>query len=392
MLGIAGEARGGANPPGVAPDGREAARRAALRRYAIMDTPPDPAFDRITTIAARLFDAPVCVLTLIDGDRAWFKSRHGVDWSEMPRAGSLCGAAMESGETFVISDACADPEVRDHPLVRGPFGLRFYAGAPLRTRDGHFLGALGVVDRQPRTPTDEQMETLADLAAVVMEQMELRLTARRSEDAMDAKLAAKDSALGQAEILAKEIDHRVMNGLQFVSAMLGMQAREAGDSGAAEALRAAASRVSAVARVHQHFYIAQNPAQSVPCLDYLRQLCGELGGVLGRPITVEGSGCDVPARTIGQIGMVVNELVTNAAKHGDRDSPITVCFGRDDTGACVLSVSDGGPGLPPGFDPEANKGLGMRVVRSLTQQLGGTLSVGPGPEGRGAAFTIRFTP
>ena len=160
-----------------APD--EAGRIAAVRRYEILDTPPDGAFDRITAIAARLFNVPVSIVSVVDTDRIWFKSRHGlVDVVELDREPGLCASAILGTGPWVLTDAAADPRALANPLVAGEFGLRFYAGVPLRTHDGYNLGTLCVLDTAPRLVTDEEIALLEDLAALVMDQLELRLQAR----------------------------------------------------------------------------------------------------------------------------------------------------------------------------------------------------------------------
>lgn len=157
----------------------EATRLAAVRRYDVLDTPPDGAFDRITALAARLFDAPVAIVSIVDFDRVWFKSHHGLDISEVGRDAGLCASAILGGEPWVVDDATFDPRAMANPLVAGEFGLRFYAGVPLTTRDGHNLGTLCVLDFEPREASARDLETLGDLAAMVMSELELRLEVRR---------------------------------------------------------------------------------------------------------------------------------------------------------------------------------------------------------------------
>jgi GAF domain-containing protein len=195
----------------------EADRLAALRRYDILDTPPDGAFDRITALAADLFMVPIAIVSLVDHDRIWFKSRHGLDVDQIGRDPGLCASAILQVEPWVLTDARADPRSLANPLVAGAFGLRFYVGAPLRTQDGFNLGTLCVIDREPRPITEQQIAQLKHLAALVMDQMELRLSARRAVADLSRAVEEKDVALRRAELLAKEVDHRVMNSLQLTS-------------------------------------------------------------------------------------------------------------------------------------------------------------------------------
>ncbi len=186
--------------------------------------------------------------------------------------------------------------------------------------------------------------------------------------------------------MAKEIDHRVMNSLQFVSGLLAMQSRSPGIGESAAHLKLAANRVAAVAQVHRHFYA--DTADQVSCIAFLRRLCAELAGILGREIVVEGDEDTVPAKSIQAIGLITNELVTNAAKHATGE--IDVAF-RVRGDAHTLIVCDEGTGLPDNFDPnEATAGLGMRVIKSLAHQLHGTLGAEARGERRGACFTVSF--
>jgi sigma-B regulation protein RsbU (phosphoserine phosphatase) len=173
----------------------EARRMGAVRRYDILDTPPDGAFDRITAVAARLFDVPISIVSIVDEDRIWFKSRHGVDVEQVGRDPGLCASAILQEGPWVVTDAAADPRTLANPLVAGSFGLRFYLGVPLTTADGYRLGTLCVIDQKPRRVSDEDISTLTDLAAIVMDELELRLAARRTVD-LEQELRA------QAELLA----------------------------------------------------------------------------------------------------------------------------------------------------------------------------------------------
>ncbi|MBD1543097.1 GAF domain-containing protein, partial [Arthrobacter sp. IA7] len=155
----------------------EAARMEEVRRYSILDTPPDGAFDRLTALAARLFSVPVAIVSIVDHDRIWFKSHHGLDVQQISRDPGLCASAILQDDLWVVENAPEDPRALLNPLVAGEFGLKFYAGAPLKTRNGYNLGTLCILDFEPRTMTDSDSANLRDLAAVVMTDLELRLEA-----------------------------------------------------------------------------------------------------------------------------------------------------------------------------------------------------------------------
>ncbi|MDP1777290.1 MAG: SUMF1/EgtB/PvdO family nonheme iron enzyme, partial [Brevundimonas sp.] len=148
------------DPIDGAGEGREALRLDAVRRYDILDTPPDGSFDRLAAIAARRFKTPIAIISIVDNDRIWFKSHHGLNVSEIDRAPGLCASAILSAETYVLTDAKLDPRSLANPLVAGEFGLRFYAAAPLITHDGFNLGTLCVIDFEPREPDEEPAHTV----------------------------------------------------------------------------------------------------------------------------------------------------------------------------------------------------------------------------------------
>ncbi|MDX2230745.1 MAG: ATP-binding protein [Leptolyngbyaceae cyanobacterium bins.349] len=176
--------------PPVQLPANEPERLAALRRYNILDTPPEAAFDRITALAARLFDVPIALVSLIDESRGWFKSAYGFDLREVQRDDTICGLAILSDEVLMIPDTRLDDRLVCNPFVQAETGLRFYVGAPLLTQERFNLGTLCLIDTQPRSPlSEEQLTMLTDLAAMVMDELELRLAAR--------KVAQLDTALLQ---------------------------------------------------------------------------------------------------------------------------------------------------------------------------------------------------
>ncbi|MFE9418849.1 PP2C family protein-serine/threonine phosphatase [Streptomyces griseofuscus] len=198
--------------PQLVPDERvEQARIAAVRRYDILDTPPDGAFDRVAALAARLFDVPVATVTIVDTDRIWFKAAHGLEGvKEIGRDPGLCGSAILRDDTLLIPDTLLDPVASDNPLVAGEMGVRFYAAAPIITRDGHRLGTVNVLDTKPRAISEDDTAILTDLAAIVMDELELRLSAlralrhERERREAESRQAEAERARAEAERAARE--------------------------------------------------------------------------------------------------------------------------------------------------------------------------------------------
>ncbi len=164
-------------------------RLAALRQYEILDTPPEAEFDDLTRLASFICGTPIALISLVDADRQWFKSRHGIEATETPRELAICAHAILGDDIFEVQDASCDIRFADSPLVLGAPGIRFYAGAPLTTPEGVNIGTLCVIDRVPHHLSEEQRDALRTLARQVVKQFELRLSSRRH---------ARDAAFRQA--------------------------------------------------------------------------------------------------------------------------------------------------------------------------------------------------
>lgn len=152
----------------------ETARLEALRQYQILDTAPEQAFDDITRLAAHICGTPTAIMALIDSDRQWFKARVGETKSETPREQAFCAHTILHTELLEVPDARDDSRFADNPLVLGGPGIRFYAGEPLITPQGHALGSLCVIDQEPRRLSADQKSCLKSLARLVMTTLEFR--------------------------------------------------------------------------------------------------------------------------------------------------------------------------------------------------------------------------
>lgn len=167
---------------------REQARIRILRQYNLLDTPPDGSMDKMTQLAAKVFNIPIAIISLVDTDRIWFKSKVGLDVQQIGKDPGLCASAILSDDVYVVEDARQDPRTLTNPLVAGTFGLQFYAAAPLRSAEGYNLGTFCILDKQKRFFNTDQQETLRLFAEVVMEEVEFRLLAHNQLNEMKQRL------------------------------------------------------------------------------------------------------------------------------------------------------------------------------------------------------------
>lgn len=166
----------------------EGERLAALVNYGILDSDFEEPFDCITRLAANIFDTPISLVSLVDQDRQWFKSAHGLDARETPREYAFCAHAIQQPNVFVVPDATQSELFANNPLVTGDPNVTFYAGAPLINPDGYALGTLCVIDRFPRTDLSEKdQDLLKDFARLVIELLEQRKEIRRLKRLVDAQ-------------------------------------------------------------------------------------------------------------------------------------------------------------------------------------------------------------
>ncbi len=221
--------------------------------------------------------------------------------------------------------------------------------------------------------------------------VEFQLRAALAHDS--ALLCQKDILILQQELLAKESDHRLLNGLQMIVSMLSLQSRTSASAEIASQLAVAGNRVAMIERVHRRLH-SFDGVQNIAFKHCLDDLCNDLSRMVS-PVTgpepaiwVEAIELDLPTVVGAPLAFVVNELVTNAAKYGM--GRISVRLEAAPMGGYALSVSNDGPVLPEGFDPAASKGLGLKIIRFFVERIGGALRFGPGDNNQGARFTVLF--
>ncbi|MEO5714938.1 MAG: GAF domain-containing sensor histidine kinase [Luteolibacter sp.] len=397
----------------IATDFSESTRMEALRRYDILDTPPDGNFDSITALAAKLLKVPIALTTLVDTDRIWFKSRYGLEVEQIDRAPGLCASAILEGTPYVVEDARFDPRTLANPLVAGEFGLRFYAAVPLSTHDNHRLGTLCIIDQEPRQLTQDEIGILETLASLVMDQMELRLASRRI-DAKNAELARlnreKDHFLSMAvHDLRTPLSSTVMFGELLAEQQVGPLNPQQ-----AEMVAGICSSSSfMVAQINEFLEFSSMGNGQV----FLRKESTDLASLItstiadhqlrarekGIPIVLDPLP-QVPAIPLDPIGIrrALGNLLGNAVKFSSPGESIRVSLTSE--GANVrIDIHDQGPGIPPDeiaqlFQPystgsarptsgEASTGLGLAIAGRIVEAHGGQIGV-QSDLGRGSTFFI----
>jgi two-component sensor histidine kinase len=352
----------------------EAQRLAALRAYDILDTPREEEFDDIVRVVSAICQTPISVINLIDEGRQWFKAEVGLGVRETPLPASICAHAILQPGLFVVPDTLHDKRFSDNPLVTGHPHLRFYAGALLETSEGLPLGTICVLDYTPRELDENQQALLRLMAKQIMKLFELRRI-----NVVEQNARRKAELLVEENItLAREGDHRVMNSLQLVSSVLGLQSRTASTQEAKVQIEAAQRRVHAIATIHKQLHLTGS-LEDIEIGSFLRRLCDSLKETAPASVTainVKAECVMLKSALASTLGLVTAELVANAFKHAysdQRHGTIEVEFVHRSTG-WMLSVADQGPGLPPDFDIAAGQGVGMKVIVALVRRLDARLT------------------
>ena len=377
----------------------EAARLDAVRRYDILDTPPDGSFDRITQLAARFCQVPISTITIVDRDRIWFKSARGVDVDEIEREPGLCSSAVMQLDPYVVTDARLDPRTLDNSLVCGELGLRFYAAVPLTTSSGHNLGTLNVIDVEPRDISEDELATLRDLGEVVVDELELRLAARErvAAEAMREAAALRDAVVAG-------ISHEMRTPLGVLRGLMSLQEAEDLTADESHELRTKQRRhLGNLTRLVQRFLdyaslegdrrppMESAPVDLVPVVEETIDLFDD------QAITVHVEG-PVPAALAdaNRTSQIVQELVNNATRFSN-GRPIEVALRAQDA-TVRLSVTDHGEGIHPDdlhrvFDkafrgPDSTgTGLGLYLARIFADAQDGHVEV-DSTLGAGSTFTL----
>lgn len=398
----------------------EDARLAALRALQVLDTPPETAFDQLTRLTARTCGSPIAMISLVDSDRIWFKSSHGVEQvREVPREGSFCACAITSDAILEVEDAWADQRFASNEMVKGPDGIRFYAGAPLRLRSGHRIGTLCVIGDRPRRLDDDERASLADLAEIATRFLESRqLTVDAVADLARAKMEAEMADRAKSEFLA-HMSHELRTPLNAVIGFADMlrlelygpmpdRYRDSVETIATSGrhLLDLINDLLDLARIEAGAIELQTDWIDLSALAHattrMLEPLADGRGVGLRIDSRSGPRARVDRRAVQQI--LIN-IVGNAIKFGPENGEVALSFRDGDT--VEIRVRDDGPGMTPmqieramqpygrcEVEPSqtaarlGGTGLGLPIARRLAELHGGGLRIDSIP---GSGTTVVIT-
>ncbi|EYD73775.1 sensor histidine kinase [Limimaricola hongkongensis] len=349
-------------------------RAEAIRSLGIMDSEDEADFDEITSYAAEICEAPISLVTLVNDERQWAKSAFGTQQRDYTMDESICAHGLSGPDFLEIEDTAADPRTRDNPLVTGPDPIRYYGGAILKLGDTTPIGALCILDRKPRRLSDATKRLLIILARQVTRRMELR------------------RALAAQETLASEVDHRVKNSLQMVTALVRIQRAQARSDETREALSETIDRLSAISLLHAelHKVSARN---EIALHQFLPDIIRHLETTLPPNVAIRHRLVPLMVRSevAASLALLLNEAVANAAKHAfpeGRDGRIDVALELAG-GEARLSVVDDGVGSDRlEAAPERGSGLGRQIIDASVARVNGEIFRRSGAEG--TRIEIRF--
>lgn len=381
----------------------EKERIAALNRYGVLDSGSESNFDHILQLTAHLFEAPIALITFVDEHRVWIKSSVGTELTEIDRHLSLCSRAIEQDDCFVVENVLEDPTLSGNEMA-SQYGLIFYAGVPLKVRSGHKLGTLCILDKRPRKLDAVQRATLKQLATLVVDQLEL-------------KLVVQQTAVKQQHILSM-LAHELKNPLSIIPTTAEVLKEELADSRQDLVLF-----VKHVERAGQRMTHLINDILEIGKLQadeiYLNRTSVNLTSLMAR---ITGAGLvlanakqqrimlDIKEDLVlhadeTKLGEIFENLLSNCIKYSAPEKNIEVQVSRDDTHVIIYFV-DEGPGFEEAdfkkmYEPftrlsarptagENSTGIGLSIVKMLTEAHGGSITIQNNNNSCGAIATVKL--
>ena len=387
----------------------EAVRLEAIARYRLDGPGQEPAFDHAVQLAVNAFDVPISLVSIVGADLQCFKGKVGLDADQTPRDVSFCAHALLADDLFVIEDALRDERFADNPLVTGDPSIRFYAGAPLRLKDGLVPGTLCLIDHRPRTLSEKERATLAKLARLVVDLIELRLDSTVAEERHRALDRMKDEFLSATS-------HELRTPVTSIMGSLGLLDRLSDDlpENARRLVRIARDNSKRLAGLVNDVLDLSRLAEGAITLDLVPlDASGQLreaieansGFASTHDVRLE---CDAAAPGLivvadaNRLQQVLSNLLSNAIKFSPPQAVVSLAA-RQEGKRIVIAVEDTGCGIPEEFQArifnrfeqaresdaavKGGSGLGLAIARELTRLMHGEIGFVSKP-GEGATFWI----
>ncbi|SHJ41515.1 sensor histidine kinase [Pseudozobellia thermophila] len=385
----------------------EKERLVALESFHILDTTEEEAYDAITRIAAAMFHTPMALVSLIDTDRQWFKSHHGIEVTETPRELAFCAHAINAPhDLLIVEDSTKDARFKNNPLVIDEPKVRFYAGAPLNTKDGLPIGTLCVIDTKPRTDfTPEQEASLKSLANQVMAQLELRRQ-NIHQKLINEELTQKND---QLKHFTYRLAHDMKTPLHGISTLVGFIKEDYLDflkeTEIPDWLNTIDDRVSYMEALingiikYTNFMNGQIQFNSFNIAEELKGIEEKIGLTPHLDLVLTNCHHQINHSLNGFV-QIFSELMTNSLKFSEQgQARIEIAFCEEDD-YYTFTYEDDGPGVPEQLWDKVflmfetikrtnatDTGLGLATVKAIIEKLGGTIELGRRKENRSG---IRF--
>ena len=353
-------------------------RLRALVELEILDTEAEAQFDRITRLASQILGVPIALVSLVDTDRQWFKSRVGLDATQTPREHAFCAHAILDEEPMLVRDAQSDARFRDNPLVQGPPNVRFYLGAPLIVGKGLRVGTLCAIDRAPRDVSESEVRALNDLAKIVVDELELRLANRRLRAVRD-ELREANEALEHFTHMAA---HDLRAPLKSIASLCDL-AGAAEPAGAAEFVAMAGKEARAAEQIVASYFqlsrlrtVTPQP-RPIGIVEMVRQAAD---GTI--PDWVEVVGDVVVAGDPALLTQLFKNVLQNAQMYG---TGVLTIASKNDDGHCVVlcrNRTSERAGVEDSIlrpfrrrsERGSGAGLGLSIVGAIVRAHGGDVS------------------
>ncbi len=389
-------------------DATERERAQALRRYQILDTARERAYDDLTRLASEICQAPVSQITLIDGERQWYKSCWGVDMEESETIHGFCPhTATHPERVTTVSDLSSDARFADNPFVSQEPHVRAYAGAPLLTPEGVFLGAICVIDLKPREFTPEQQAALMVLSQQVVAQLELR---KRVLD-LEQQQHQLSNLNEQLQQFVNILSHDLKSPVRRQSTLAQLVLAEYGETldpevrAYMEHIRNYGDKAYQLVEDIEHYVQSTQLEALLPDEVDVNELLAEIWSLLDKPAaaSLDTSGVELARVQTLRIPLrhILLNLLANAIKYSDDDSPLIKVAALTQQDRIIIRVEDNGPGIEEqdrkeifkifgrgrNVDGRPGRGLGLAIASKLAQGLGGSLDLDTSAA-KGATFVV----